>query len=71
VTTETRSGSAVGEYLNDTRAELRKVVWPTREQAQTLTIIVLIVVVAMTMLLGGMDFILSIVLKLILPIASA
>jgi len=43
-------------YLRDTRAELRKVTWPTREEAWKLTLIVLGTVVAMSIILGAADF---------------
>ncbi len=39
-------------YFRDTRAELRKVHWPTRNEARNLTLIVLGVTVAMTIFLG-------------------
>ena len=39
-------------YFRDTRAELRKVHWPTRNEARNLTLIVLAVTVAMTVFLG-------------------
>jgi len=37
-------------------AELRKVAWPSREEAIRLTIIVLIVTVAIAIMLGVIDF---------------
>ena len=43
-------------YLKETRAELRKVSWPTRKQATNLTLIVLAVTVAMAIFLGAVDF---------------
>lgn len=49
----------VRQYWRETRSELRKVVWPTREEATNLTIIVLIVMVAMALLLGSIDTIFS------------
>ena len=39
-------------YFRETRAELRKVHWPTRNEARNLTLIVLGVTVAMTIFLG-------------------
>ena len=39
-------------YFKETRAELRKVHWPTRTEARNLTLIVLAVTVAMTIFLG-------------------
>ena len=51
------SSNRLVEYLSDTRAELRKVVWPTREQAVNLTGVVLLITFVMTVLLGGVDYI--------------
>jgi preprotein translocase subunit SecE len=44
-------------YLRETIAELRKVKWPTREQVRNLTIVVLAVTLAMSLILGLFDFI--------------
>ncbi len=54
------------KWWRETLGELRKVTWPTREDAYRLTKIVLIVVVAMSVLLGVMDFIFSRVIGLLL-----
>lgn len=54
------------KWWRETIGELRKVTWPTREDAIRLTKIVLIVVVAMSTLLGVMDFIFSRVIGLLL-----
>lgn len=58
------------QYLVDTRAELRKVVWPTREQAVNLTLAVLFVTLLMTILLGGIDFFFARLLEWILGAAG-
>jgi preprotein translocase subunit SecE len=50
----------------ETIAELRKVVWPTREQARNLTIIVIATVVFMSAFLGAVDFVLSRLVQFIL-----
>lgn len=52
----TRVIDPVVHYLRDTRAELRKVTWPTRQEAWNLTLIVLGAVVAMSIILGLADF---------------
>ena len=53
-------------YLRESRAEMRKVTWPTREEALNLTAIVLIVTVLMSMFLWGLDVIFdSVMLRLI------
>jgi preprotein translocase subunit SecE len=44
-------------YLRETRSELRKVIWPSREEAINLTIIVMIVMVAMSAILGLTDWV--------------
>jgi preprotein translocase subunit SecE len=46
----------IREYLRDTRAELRKVTWPTRKEAQHLTLIVLGATVSMAIILGLADY---------------
>lgn len=52
-----RPGQAIINYLKGTRAELRRVNWPDRQEASRLTIIVLVVTFSMAVLLGLMDFI--------------
>jgi preprotein translocase subunit SecE len=51
-----RRTNPVTRYLRETIAELRKVNWPTRQEATQLTTIVLIVIVFMSSLLGVLDF---------------
>ena len=46
----------VVRYLRSTRSELRKVIWPTREETVNLTIIVLAVTVGMSAFLAIVDF---------------
>jgi preprotein translocase subunit SecE len=48
--------NAIIRYLRDTRAELRKVHWPTRQEAWGLTKIVLVVTISMALLLGFLDY---------------
>ena len=52
-----KEDNVVVKYLKETRAELRKVVWPTREETKNLTIIVVGVTVAMAIFLGTLDFV--------------
>jgi preprotein translocase subunit SecE len=53
-------------YLRETRAELKKVTWPTREEATNLTYIVLGVTLAFSVFLGLLDWIFTQVFQLIL-----
>jgi preprotein translocase subunit SecE len=48
--------NALAKYLRETRGEMRKVTWPTREDSQRLTLIVIAVTIAMAVFLGLLDF---------------
>jgi preprotein translocase subunit SecE len=45
----------VTRYYKETAGELRKVNWPTRQEATNMTILVVIVLVIMTIFLGTVD----------------
>ncbi len=51
--------NAVVRYFRETAAELRKVTWPTRQEARHLTTVVVIVVIIMAIALGMVDYIFS------------
>ena len=61
-----RKENAIIRYLKETRAELRKVNWPTRRQAINLTLIVLAVTVFMAALLGTIDYLFAQLVSLII-----
>ncbi|HVU75688.1 MAG TPA: preprotein translocase subunit SecE [Candidatus Paceibacterota bacterium] len=46
-----------GQYLKDTRTELRHVAWPTRTQTIVYTILILAISVSIALYLGLFDFI--------------
>ena len=48
--------NALQRYFNETTGELRKVSWPTWMEARQLTILVIIVMVAMGLFLGLVDY---------------
>ena len=54
------------KYLKETRAELRKVSWPSRQEALNLTLIVVAFTVFMAALLGIIDYIFAWVFGLII-----
>jgi preprotein translocase subunit SecE len=56
-----KEDNVVVRYIKETRAELRKVAWPTREETQNLTLIIVSVTVAMAIFLGLLDYIFQIV----------
>jgi preprotein translocase subunit SecE len=50
-------------YLRDSRIELKKVTWPSREQTVNLTIVVIVVCVALALFLGGLDYVFASLVK--------
>ena len=58
--------NAIQRYFNETIGELRKVSWPTRKEALNLTLVVLIVMAATTVVLGLLDFVFTRIFALIL-----
>ncbi|KRG88382.1 preprotein translocase subunit SecE [Stenotrophomonas daejeonensis] len=55
----TEKGHWVRSFLSESRFELRKVVWPTRQEAIRMTWVVILVVVVLSLLLGGFDFVIQ------------
>src|SRR5512143_1458114 len=49
---EVKQENRFRRYFKETRAEVRKVHWPTRKEARSLTTVVLAITVAMTVFLG-------------------
>jgi len=60
---QTRQENAIVRYLRETRAELRKVHWPGREEAWNLTRVVIAVTVGMAIFLGTLDALFSLELQ--------
>ncbi len=58
VASTTQKGKWVVEFFRDSRLELRKVVWPTREETMQTTLVVAAMVIILALLLWGMDSIL-------------
>ena len=56
----------IKRWWRETFGELRKVQWPTPKEAWRLTKIVIVVIVAMGLLLGGLDFVFTKLIGLIL-----
>lgn len=52
---ERKEPNIVQRYYRETIGELRKVSWPTRQEAINMTILVVIVLVVMTIFLGTVD----------------
>jgi len=58
-----KKDNAIVQYLRETRTELRKVHWPSRQEAWNLTRIVMVVTVSMALFLGMLDYLFDIELS--------
>ena len=65
-TTEVRQENGLAKWYRETRAELSKVSWPTREQGLRLTGIVLLVTLISAIAIFGIDSLFSTVARLII-----
>lgn len=58
VASKTQKGKWVLEFFRDSKAELKKVSWPTKDETMRTTMIVAVMVVILALILWGMDGIL-------------
>ena len=56
---------ALRRYFRESRIELKKVNWPSREQTINLTIVVVVVCIALSLFLFGFDYLFSSLIKAI------
>ncbi|HBZ71842.1 MAG TPA: preprotein translocase subunit SecE [Deltaproteobacteria bacterium] len=54
------------EFLEEVRAELRKVTWPTQKEYVGGTIGVLVIVLVLTLVLGLEDYVLAKIIQLVM-----
>ena len=52
-------------YLSETRAEMKKVTWPTKEELKDATRVVIIATFVLTIFIGAVDQILSLIMKIV------
>ena len=64
--TAAKKDNFIIKYFKETRAELRKVNWPSRQEALNLTLIVVAFKIFMAALLGIIDYIFALVFGLII-----
>lgn len=57
--------SKLGEYVKDTRAELKHVNWPTRTQAIMYTVVVVLVSLITALFLGIFDSLFAYLVRLV------
>lgn len=56
---QTSKGRRFAQLLKEARVEIRKVVWPTRQELMQTTLIVIVFVLVVALLLWGMDSLIS------------
>ena len=62
----TAKGMQAREFLSESMFELRKVVWPTRQETTRTTGMILVVVVIVALILSGFDLVISWLIRLLL-----
>ncbi|WP_439859913.1 preprotein translocase subunit SecE [Pseudomonas sp. MBLB4136] len=65
VALQTAKGQVFTELAKEARVEIRKVVWPTRQETTQTTLIVVAVVLVMALVLWGLDSLLGWLVSLI------
>lgn len=66
VAVQTAQGDAFWQLMKAAQVEIRKVVWPTRQEVTQTTLIVVVVVIVMAILLWGLDALLGWLASLII-----
>ena len=56
---EKRKRTGIRQFLKEVRQELKKVIWPTRQELTTYTVVVLVTVIVMTSYVFGLDVLFS------------
>ena len=62
----TVKGAETREFLSESRFELRKVIWPTRQETMRTTWVVIVVVILMSLILATFDWFIQLGVKLLL-----
>ncbi len=66
VAVNTEQGSSIWAIVKASQTEARKVVWPTRQETNQTTLIVVVLVIVMAFILWGLDSLLGWVASLII-----
>ncbi len=59
IASQTEKGAAVFLLIKEARSEIRRVVWPTRQETTQTTFIVILLVIVFAIILWGLDSLLS------------
>ena len=60
---QTVQGAAFWKLMKESRTEIRRVVWPTRQETTQTTLIVVLVVIVMALILWGLDWFLNLLVS--------
>ena len=66
IAVQTEKGRSVWDFMRDSRTEVRKVVWPTRQETLQTTLIIMAVVALMALVMWGLDSLLGFLVSLLL-----
>ena len=65
VATDEQKPNPVGQFFREASTEMKKVVWPSREETQRLTMVVIGISLSIGLLLGGFDYLFTLLVNLI------
>jgi preprotein translocase subunit SecE len=65
VTTEEQKPSVVGNFFREAFSEMRKVVWPSRDETQRLTMVVIGISLSVGLFLGLFDFLFTEIVRIL------
>ena len=66
VAVQTEKGRYIWDFMRESRTEVRKVVWPTRQETMQTTLIVVAVVTVVALIMWSLDSMLGWVVRLLL-----
>ncbi|MCB1744814.1 MAG: preprotein translocase subunit SecE [Gammaproteobacteria bacterium] len=66
----TAKGREGAEFVKDARVELRKVVWPTRQETTQTTLVVIVMVAVVALMLWILDSVLGLLIKQLLSVGG-
>ena len=66
VAVQTEKGRSVWDFMRESRTEVRKVVWPTRQETIQTTLIVMAVVALMAVIMWALDSMLGFLVRMLL-----
>ena len=63
---QTTQGRALWELMKESRVEIRRVVWPNRQETTQTTFIVVLLVLVFSLILWGLDSLLSLIVSTVI-----